>query len=408
MFDSKQLFKERLKKHIKTLNRYLKYIFNSHIAFALFFFISAFSVFYQKWLETIPEHFPTPLIIGLIFAFLATHQPIRTFLEEADLVFLLSAERRMKDYFSRSLIYSYIMQLYVVLLFAAGLGPLYFTSYANQPIIYYLIIVGIVFLLKFSSLLMNWWKIRERDHRIRLFETIIRYSSGVIIFTSLVVQSMIWASIGTIVWVALFLAVFTRYTEMKITPWVRLVEKDQESMYSFYKLANLFTDVPHIKTKIKRRGLLTKLFIRDQYERSESFKYLFSLTFLRSGDYFNMFIRLTVLGGIFIFAIPYVWMQWIIAILFIYISNLQLSGLYHEHQAISLLRIYPIGQGLQLKAVQKILRLLSIIQIIVFSVILLIVQSVPSALVVIGIGLLFTFYFVYYYLPKAVNKTKMI
>lgn len=37
MFDSHALYKKRLSSHVKNLSRYLKYMFNGHIAFAMFF-----------------------------------------------------------------------------------------------------------------------------------------------------------------------------------------------------------------------------------------------------------------------------------------------------------------------------------------------------------------------------------
>lgn len=408
MFDAKDFFRKRLKKHIKTLNRYLRYMINGHIAFALFFFISAFSVFYQKWLETIPENFPTAIIIGVVFAFLATYQPIRTLLEEGDLVFIISAEKRMGQYFQRSLIYSYVAQIYVVLLLAAGLGPLYFASYENHTVSRYLLLICIMFVFKLSSLNINWWKMRENDERVRIAETILRYGLGVVIFTSLIEGSMMIAASGTILWAVIFLVIYTKYAKTPLVPWERLLSKDQESMYSFYKLANLFTDVPQIKAKVKRRRLLTKLFTPREYKQSHSFKYLYTLTFLRSGDYFNMFARLTILSGVFVLFIPYIWMQWIIAMLFLYISNLQLFSIYHKHRTTSWLHIYPIDKSLRLQAVQRLLRTLSLIQIGIYTTILLIVQTVFSALVLLGIGLLFTVYFVYLYVPKVVHKKRQI
>lgn len=37
MFDSHAFYKKRLSAHVKNLSRYLKYMFNGHIAFAMFF-----------------------------------------------------------------------------------------------------------------------------------------------------------------------------------------------------------------------------------------------------------------------------------------------------------------------------------------------------------------------------------
>src|SRR5699024_11235734 len=116
MFDSIQFFKERFKEHLKELNRYLRYIFNGHIAFAMFFFISVFAVYYQQLLQKLPENFPVALVVGIIFGLVVSHSPIRTLLKEPDLIFLTVAENKMRHYFRRTIVYSFIVQLYIVVL----------------------------------------------------------------------------------------------------------------------------------------------------------------------------------------------------------------------------------------------------------------------------------------------------
>src|SRR5690625_2461633 len=99
MFDAKGLFKERLSAHLKETNRYLKYIFNGHLAIVMFFLISAIAVYYQQWLAQLPADFPTAWIIGVIFGVLVSYNPVKTLLQEPDLVFLLPAEQKMGYYF---------------------------------------------------------------------------------------------------------------------------------------------------------------------------------------------------------------------------------------------------------------------------------------------------------------------
>ena len=86
MFDSVQFFKQRFKEHLKELNRYLRYIFNGHIAFALFFFISAFAVYYQKLLQELPDDFPAALLMGVVFGLVVRGKRFSTH-EESRVVF---------------------------------------------------------------------------------------------------------------------------------------------------------------------------------------------------------------------------------------------------------------------------------------------------------------------------------
>src|SRR5690625_1520470 len=116
MFDARNFFSERFSNHMKETNRYLKYIFNEHLAIFIFFLISATAVFYQQWLKQVPENFPTTIIMSFVLALLITFIPIRTLLKEPDLYFLLPAEQQMGPYFRRGLVYSYFLHLFIVLL----------------------------------------------------------------------------------------------------------------------------------------------------------------------------------------------------------------------------------------------------------------------------------------------------
>src|SRR5699024_668786 len=114
MFDSHAFFKERFSAHLRETSRYLRYILNGHIAVAMLFFISALAFYYQQWLMQLPANFPTAWIIGIVLGLLVSYSPVRTLLKEPDLVFLIAAEHKMGAYFRDALIYSFVIQLYLI------------------------------------------------------------------------------------------------------------------------------------------------------------------------------------------------------------------------------------------------------------------------------------------------------
>src|SRR5690625_7598706 len=81
MFDAHEFFKKRFSGHLKELGRYTRYMFNGHIAFAMFFFIAAFAFYYQSWLETIPDDFPTSIIMGVVFGLLLSYRDWKSVVE---------------------------------------------------------------------------------------------------------------------------------------------------------------------------------------------------------------------------------------------------------------------------------------------------------------------------------------
>src|SRR5690554_3729676 len=114
--DTNQLWKDRLNQHIKLTSRYLKLIFNDHLAFALIFFIAAFAFFYQNFLQTVPPDFPVAWIMAIVLGLLVATRSIRTFFKEADEVYLLAVENRMRPYIIKSFIYSLVGRSYTIAL----------------------------------------------------------------------------------------------------------------------------------------------------------------------------------------------------------------------------------------------------------------------------------------------------
>src|SRR5699024_6819284 len=131
-FSASTLFKDRLSVHIKELSRYLRYILNGHTAIALVFSISVLAVYYQQWLAQLSPNFPAAIIIAVLFGLLASFTPVNTLLKEPDLVFITVSEHKMSAYFRNALTYNYVVQLYIVFLVVAALGPLYFHAFPNR------------------------------------------------------------------------------------------------------------------------------------------------------------------------------------------------------------------------------------------------------------------------------------
>src|SRR5690625_386305 len=164
MFDAKGLFKERLSAHLKETNRYLKYIFNGHLAIVMFFLISAIAVYYQQWLAQLPADFPTAWIIGVIFGVLVSYNPVKTLLQEPDLVFLLPAEQKMGYYFRNVLRYSFVNQLLLTFFVVAAVSALYFHTYAGRGGRTYLLFLVVLFLYTAWYIIRYCWLLKVRDN----------------------------------------------------------------------------------------------------------------------------------------------------------------------------------------------------------------------------------------------------
>src|SRR5699024_7989909 len=137
-----------------------------------------------------------------------------------------------------------------------------------------------------------------------------------------------------IVAVLYFIRVLNNYFLMKKQPsltWDVLIENDRHRLAVFYRFASNFVNVPNMAKRMKKRRLLAKVIERVvPFKHSATFTYLYRLTFLRRSDYFNLYVRLTVLGGFVIYLIANMWVKIAISLLFLYIASFQiLLLLYH-------------------------------------------------------------------------------
>lgn len=405
MFDAHAFFKGRFAAHMKETSRYLRYIFNSHIAFAMFFFVSAVAYYYQQWLQGLPEDFPTAAIIGITFGLLVSYSPARTLLKEPDLVFLIAAENKMGPYFRDALVYSYVVQLYLILLAGAAFGPLYFASYPERAGNVYLLILLIVLVFKAGNLIATWWMLKIREPATRRVDQGVRLLLNLAVFYFLVEGETVWAGVTTVLFALVFLYDLNVSRKQPGIAWDLLVEKDRNRMQTFYRIANMFADVPHLKNQVKSRHWLVSIVTRVPFLNKHTFDYLYRISFVRSGDYLGMYIRLIVIGGLFIVFVPNIWMKLLFALLFLYMSAFQMMTLYHHHKTVMWLDLYPVPEGVKEQSLIKLLFQLMLIQTVIFDLLFIGLQEWIGAAAVLAGGMLFNYVFIQRYVKKKIGAS---
>lgn len=397
MFNSHEFFRNRFSDHIKETSRYLRYMFNGHIAVAMIFLVSALSVYYQQWLVQLPDNFPTAWIMGIVFGLIVSFIPVRTLLKEPDLVFLIPAEHKMGAYFRNALWYSFLLHTFMMLFVFAALSPLYLHMYPERTGITYLLTIMIILIFNAWNLIANWWMLKVRDASIRRIDQTVRLLINCLTFFFIINGDMLLAAVTTFIFIIIFLYDFSVSRKQEGLAWEFLVERDRNRMQFFYRIANMFTDVPHFKTKTKKRSWLVSLVSQFPLEQKWTYDYLYRITFIRSGDYLGMYIRLLIIGILLILYVPNAWMKVIFAFLFMYMSTFQMMALYHHFRTNIWIDLYPLEHTLRKQAVIKWLTQLAFIQVIVFGIALLAIQHyIESGLTVFG-GILFNILFIKIY-----------
>lgn len=403
MFDERLLWKERFGRTSKELSRYLRYIFNGHLVIVFVFLIGTAAYYYQEWLKTLPETFPAASIMAVCIAFLLTYSPIFTFMSEADRIFLLPLETKLGGYFTKSILISYSLQVYLLVIGLAVLMPLYAVVNQGDFKSFFPFLISIL-ILKGFNLLIRWHVQYYREITVHTIDSLIRFTVNLVFLYLLFSNAAIYFSSAVAVILLGLYVYYKQQTKKKGLKWEYLIEQDERRMTSFYRLANLFTDVPKLKNRVKRRKWLDGLTARIPFRQDQSFTFLFTRTFLRSGDYWGLFVRLTLIGAGAIYFLTFGIGQIILVVLFVYLTGFQLLPLWKHHQHHSMLELYPLNEKEKELSFLSFLRKVLWIQTVILSVVVLVKGDIISAFIALLAGIAFSVYFVSIYSKRKMSN----
>jgi ABC-2 type transport system permease protein len=396
MFEEKTLWKKRASQRVKDLGSYLRYIFNSHLVIVLVFLIGAGAFYYQNWIKTLSSGFPAEIIMAILIGILLTYSPVYNFLMEADQIFLLPLEDKLKGYFLRSGIVSLVIQGYVLLLLFAVLMPMY-AHKSSEGFHSFLPFFVVLLVIKAWNLAISWRIHFYIQSSVIFSDMFVRYFINVA-FTFLLFKHAGFVILLLIVFVmAFYYRAFYVRTKKIGLKWDLLIDHEEKRMASFYRLANLFTDVPKLKETVKRRKWLDLYISKMAFSSEKTYLFLFSRAFLRSSDYLGLFIRLTVIGTFALYFLSFGGGQVLLAILFLYLTGFQLLPLWNHHRNKLWVDLYPVAPKYKTAAFHYLLMVILLIQTFIFTLFIIIKGEITAAFLVLFSGIGFSYLFVYFY-----------
>ena len=234
-------------------------------------------------------------------------------------------------------------------------------------------------------------------------DTLIRFLVNLVFLYLLFSNAALYFIIAAAVILFGLYVYYKQQTKEKGLKWEYLIEQDERRMTSFYRLANLFTDVPKLKNQVKRRKWLDSFLVRIPFQQDQAFTYLFMRTFLRSGDYWGLFVRLTVIGAGAIYFLTFGIGQVIMAVLFIYLTGFQLLPLWKHHQYHSMLELYPLSESRKEFSFLSFLRKVLFSQSILFALVLFVKGEFVVASITLLVCIVFSVYFVSIYTKRKIK-----
>src|SRR5699024_3234555 len=137
-----------------------------------------------------------------------------------------------------------------------------------------------------------------------------------------------------------------------------------------------------------------------------TYHYLYRITFIRSGDYLGMYVRLLILGGLFIYFVPNGLVKIALGILFIYMSTFQMMTLFNHYRTKLWMDIYPTNETMKMRAIMKLMSNLAFAQTILYTLVLFGTFHYEESLLMLVIGIGFVYLFMNKYVKKKLKKNE--
>ncbi|MHA6260732.1 ABC transporter permease [Sporosarcina sp. CAU 1771] len=360
MNNLREIWGQRFVHYITELQKYLKYVFTGHLAIVLVFTLGAGGYAYSEWLKEVPANFPAILLTALVIGASLTFATPITLLKPADSVYFLPLEKKLSSYLERALNWTTVSQLllplalYIVslpLLVAVGNG-------ANSGFVWMALMIIV---LKWLFVRTEYFFRHARNGKYIWGDRLIRF----LMAASLV---YFWLSHSLLFALIIFIALFSynlywqKKKDKKPFPYDHFIELEQNRMMRFYRFANYFTDVPHLKGSVSRRGWLTFVLGSATLGKSEAQAYLVKRTFLRTDDIFWLWVRLTIISLVGAIFIPFPIVVFIFSGALAFASSIQLIYALQSGDEFRMDLLFPEPKNTRPAAIRKIVRTVQWIQ----------------------------------------------
>ncbi|KZE44605.1 ABC transporter permease [Brevibacillus parabrevis] len=354
--DMEQLFQRRLHAFSTEFIKYAQYMANGGVLFVAVFLAGLISMYYRSIIELIPAWFPFVHALALVIAIVVTRSPHRTFLLEADLIFLTPHETRLDGYFRRAQVYNFFVQSVGLFVLVLLLFPMY-TNAAGADKIQLWLYWLIPFLLKGWNVYSSWIFLRlPAVQTQRLFfvaRLLLSYLILAWIFSA--GQFFTFGNVPCGAVLSALLLVWLHRQMRKVQAqhplkWYRLLAMENGLRQRFYQIMNNFRDVPALQHQVKPRFWLTRLAQLLPYSPAHTARHLYARTFIRSGDYAGIYARLVCLGIIVILVLPNLYAKAIAAALLLLMTASQLGGIWRQQGKRASHQLFPVPSSEQKRA----------------------------------------------------------
>ncbi|MBW7474489.1 ABC transporter permease [Paenibacillus oenotherae] len=340
---------------------YIRYMVQSGVPLVASMLLFTGIASYVGLLRAVPAAFPFTWVGVIVLTPFSCWSPLRTWLREADTVFLMPREAEMKLYLGQSFRYNGIAGTAALLLLCLIYCPLYVQGPGQLDWPLLLLAAVLVKLLNtagaWQERRMPWQGARFSIRMLRWIVT----AAGL----ALLLQASPWLAVAYVIAAALLMALLYRSQRKYRLPWLLLIAEETRTRRRYNVFFSAFTDVPSERAQVAKRNYLAWLAARSRYSKGNAFVYLYGHTLIRT-ELGGIIMRLTALGTVVgtLTAHSGLGLGWGSAgvnLLFVWLTGVQLGSLVQSHRHSVWRHVYPLPDKARLSALLRIDRIASLI-----------------------------------------------
>ncbi|WP_186672106.1 ABC transporter permease [Sporosarcina sp. BP05] len=360
MNNLREIWGSRFVHYITELQKYLKYVFTGHLAIVLVFTIGAGGYTYSEWLKEVPAEFPAALLTAIILGLALAFSPPVTLLKPADTVYFLPLEQKLITYMKRALSWSFYSQLPLPFILYIVALPLLSATGTGSKMEY--IVTAILLLVIKRVFIESEYNFRHAlDGKGIWLDRVVRFLlAGSIIYVGLAGSPLILPVIAILI--GMYNLYWRNKRMLKPFPYDHFIALEQNRMMRFYRFANYFTDVPHLKGSISRRAWIGFATGSPNFNKPVAQTYLIRRTFIRTDDIFWLWVRLTALSALGAIFIPFPIVVFIFAGALAFASAVQLIHALRAGDDFRMDMLFPEKEDTRPGAIKRIVRTVQWIQ----------------------------------------------
>ena len=395
MSSIENIFSDRRKKEQELKLTYSKYIFNSHLIMFLIIVLGAALINYSKWIAIASkvELYSVYIAATLAFSYYLVSSKIKTYIKEADAVFLLPLEKYYRKVGLKTVINSTVIHIIASVIFYFVTKPITNLIGNIDRLSIFMLLIVIIWnnLLKYLQVIhykeIIWSKL--------LLFVVIFMQLLVVFFDDIAIRIIYLISI-------IVLAVFTYYImknagnklnakdqEKYVVNWNQAADYDKHRIESYLKFVNMFVDVPLSGVKVARRKyfdiLLPKL-TKDNFKKENSFKYYYYRVFLRQENTVYLALRLMLLAALVTFSFKNTYVSGLAIISYSYLTIIQLVPLYKQMSNNIWHSILPVSEDIKIKSYKQLLTSVMIVTTLLLGVVSILLASFSTMNILVIIG----------------------